>query len=707
MFEIFRLVVHVQLAVLACSQSYSIVDSGSCASNGYAPIESKAECESAAAALSSAGVTDFTAFDICSSSYGETCSPGADAQTCYTHPSGCTVRAYDLGFLRWVPCTTAFSCGDSQMSCLCKDVNAPSFPTATPTPAPTSAPTPSPTCAVQNGGCVAPHSRCVESGSHLTPYCIDPDRVWAYPASAERSTNATLFIRLAVVLVNARGQFTNASSEQSYGRYSQYTAQMLGAAIFEDEWGVASFYTEMSGGRVAVEGLVVDWIDDFSAGGLTADQVGERQESYWGAAFSAFDPAVIDIFVLAGVASSGRDQRGVLWTSNSVSDGSTRYQNVGIVYLINTDFFVTAGEWRFDGWLLPSVPWAHEIFHSIGIMAHSNSLYCFSSPPTQDLLDDSSSWVEAAMETISSTCQVKAYGDPFSHMGERLWATHPTTASKVRLGWLDADQLAVLPANRSHVSARLHAHAASTQGDGKAAAVRVVLEPPLVVTNGQGATWHFDRLYVEYRAPVGFDRYLSGLGSGPRRFSNLAYRYLNVEADAPWDFALSENIFTKTPEFSPVGVLLYLEESTSCCAAYLLDARPELTEVVKMDVSPKGHEGNAGKFASAMVPANTTLHLPLMNVEVRVDAVGAARQRRLSDSTSEFPPWLDISIRRLNSTVLPSPTPSAAPTDSDAAGCLSHCPSECVYTCQQHNPRTNLCVGARSNHCDCVAPPWC
>lgn len=124
---------------------------------------------------------------------------------------------------------------------------------------------------------------------------------------------------------------------------------------------------------------------------------------------------------------------------------------------------------------------AHEFGHGLGL-SHSHALEC--------------GWV-----ALGTECQVLEYGDTLDVMG--MAAGHLSAVHKEQLGWLGEEDASLLPVVADGVF-RLAPY--QRVGDGPRA-LKILRS-----REAGRATWY----YVEYRAPFGFDRFLSRNLNVPR-----------------------------------------------------------------------------------------------------------------------------------------------------------------------------------------------
>ncbi len=472
-------------------------------------------------------------------------------------------------------------------------------------------------CATNNGGCTGTRSDCVNTmGGH---YCIDANTVTAFPETSDAA--ADTYYNVAVVTVNAKDAFPSdpadyVSSSTQWYRQDWYDTDMLGDLIFEHPDGVKSFFNDISYGNANFQGVVLDWYEDYATES-TADDIFNDRDFYLSQNYDKFDPTQFDFYMIVGLADTGFIQRGWGMGNSVPAEGGGRLQNKGLTYLINSTFFNTAGQTRFGGWVLPSVPWVHEVFHTIGIFGHSNTLWCYPTLVDYQNATTADDVYFASTESLSDVCDIKGYGDPFSLMGERLWATHPSVASKLEMDWIPEDNKTELDATGVFFEevVELYPHNLPTLSNNVAIQITV---PEFEITTTNGTTKTFDRVTLETRIEDGFDTYLSALGTGYRDYSSVMFRYL--EASYSWNSQYSTGIYDLIYPIDLLGALVYLDSSTdSNEAVYLIDGNPASDGVIADYSSPKGHLGNAGKFANAMFNVGSTLSSDLLPFTIAVE----------------------------------------------------------------------------------------
>ena len=472
-------------------------------------------------------------------------------------------------------------------------------------------------CATNNGGCTGTRSDCINTmGAH---YCIDASTVMAYPETVD--ANAEEYYNIAVISVNGRGAFPADPNDWVYSPYATYLQtwydqNQLGDAIFDHVDGIKSFFTEASYSKANFQGVVVDWYDDYSTP-KTDNDIFVNHDFYIQAAYDKIDPTQFDIFMVVGLAESGTTQIGWGMGNSVPAENGGRLFNKGITYLINSSFYNTAGSSRFGSWVLPSVPWAHELFHTIGIFGHSNSLWCYPDLTTyQSSITDDDLYYNAS-EALSDTCKINGYGDPFSLMGERLWASHPSVASKIEMGWVDDDLMTSIDATSLFIEqvVPLYPHNQSSISNNVAIQIYV---PDFFITLTGGSVITMNRITIENRAVNGFDTYLSALGSGYRDYGSVSSWYLDTTYT--WSYQYNTGIYDLLYPINTQGALIYIDSTDDATeVVYLIDANPASNGVITDAPSPKGYKGNAGKFANAMLNVGGTFSSDLLPFTLSIE----------------------------------------------------------------------------------------
>ena len=90
------------------------------------------------------------------------------------------------------------------------------------------------------------------------------------------------------------------------------------------------------------------------------------------------------------------------WPTEGASQGTF---TVGIDFMINSDFFLQAGNPAYYSVILPSRSWGHELTHTLGSEGHDISLNCDSMVFASSVLSSpmethSPSWAKAHSATM-------------------------------------------------------------------------------------------------------------------------------------------------------------------------------------------------------------------------------------------------------------------------------------------------------------------
>jgi hypothetical protein len=353
--------------------------------------------------------------------------------------------------------------------------------------------------------------------------------------------------RVLLLLFNASSKGPS-SPDVQYAR-GFYTPQQLGDTFFNDPDGVQAFMNEASYGSVSFSGRVVGWIN---VGPMTtpATTIQQNYNTYAELATPYANFADYDIvyFVFLTDATDGLQ---VGWTQTNTITVSQGTFTVGIDFMINSYFFLQAGSPAYYSVILPSRSWGHELVHTLGSEGHDLSLDCGSN-------------------VLSSSCAINPYGDPFSLMGESALGNHPTINVKKQLGWVPPSQVVNVTQTGDFTLCPTETLDTGNKG------LVIPFKTPISLTSTTGsATVTFDRILVEYRRPLGFDRYLDRLTT-----SWLA----PFKTDGP----VRED-----------GVLVMLGyQNTATTATDLLDMHPASSYVATTGIVTAG---NVGKFADAML----------------------------------------------------------------------------------------------------------
>jgi hypothetical protein len=310
------------------------------------------------------------------------------------------------------------------------------------------------------------------------------DMVLDYPLSG---APAATHYNVLILMFNASSK--NASTpDQTAGVRDFYTAEQLGDVFFNDPNGVHAFVSEVSYGKVSLSGRIVGWIDLPPMTG-PADDFRVNVDSYAERATAYATLADYDIVYIVGLTDGTGMQIG--WGLENYLRTSQGTATVGIDYMINSFFFTEAGGPYPFSVVLPSRSWSHELMHTLGISGHDISLDCGSVP-------------------YGTTCnEIIAYGNPFSVMGESAFGNHPSVNMKAKMGFLDAAQVETVTRSGTYMLCP------TSTVDGKTKGLSIPLKTPLVIaqTMSTAGSATMDRLLIEYRRNLGFDRYLDRLGT--------------------------------------------------------------------------------------------------------------------------------------------------------------------------------------------------
>lgn len=370
-----------------------------------------------------------------------------------------------------------------------------------------------------------------------------------------------------VLLLMFNASSKNATTPDSVGYHEFYTPEQLGDVYFNDPNGVAAFLNEASYGKVSLAGRVVGWMDQPTGSPPAAQDFQTNRDSYinQAAAFATFND--YDVIYIVGL-TDGVDQLQLGWgLQNSAMTTQGKWEG-GIDWMINSTFFTEAGQPYPYSTILPSRSWAHELHHTLGISGHDISLDC-------------------GTKTLDAACAFNGYGNVFSLMGESAVGNHATIGMKQVLGWLGQGQL-----QRVTASAKVTICPTETIDD-KPKGLEIPLKTPLTITSTTAdMPAVFNRIFVEYRTPVGFDHYLERLND-----PTWQHRFLKAPRDIRKD-----------------GVVISLGyTSTDTDSSILLDMHPAITDYTQDGIVTAG---NVGKFLDAMLLVGETFELPEQGIKI-------------------------------------------------------------------------------------------
>ena len=290
-----------------------------------------------------------------------------------------------------------------------------------------------------------------------------------------------------VLLLMFNASSRNASTPDNGVVAGFYTPRQLGDVFFNDPNGVHAYINEVSHGKVSLSGRVVGWMD-LPVTTTPTDDFRINKDAYAQRAVSYATIANYDVVYLVGL-TDGDDVMQLGWQLQNSLTTTQGTAMVGIDYMINSAFFREAGGNYAYSTILPSRSWAHELLHTLGASGHDISLDCGQVP-------------------YGTSCNnIVAYGNPFSAMGESALGNHPSIYMKSVLGFIEPSQLV------SVTSSGTHTLCASASNDTKPKGLTIPLKQPLTIAQASGDPTTFDRLIIEHRRPMGFDRYLERLGT--------------------------------------------------------------------------------------------------------------------------------------------------------------------------------------------------
>jgi hypothetical protein len=373
-------------------------------------------------------------------------------------------------------------------------------------------------------------------------------------------------LRVALLLFD--GSSLSAPTQNANGLQRDfYTPEELGDVFFTDPDGVQAFTHEASFGQVTLAGSVVGWVD-LGAVKTPAMDFQTNREQYVAMVSSQIDLANFDVAYIVGLTDGG-DSFQVGWGRQNTLAGHM----MGVVWMINSEFWNKPGFPGVGSLILPSTSWAHELHHTIDIQGHALALDC-----GQEIFG------------TGASCQIHAYGNPFSAMGGFGYSTHDDALMKQRLGWLATDQMTNV------TKAGVYPLCPLETVDGKPKGLAIPLTKPVMVTGQSGETVIFDRLQIEYRRELGFDRWLSRLKGG--QFLNYFKGGDPVDAN---------------------GVLISLGyQNGDTDSSVLLDMHPTTPFNASAGIKLPG---DTGKFADAILTVGETFELS--GVVVKVESLTA------------------------------------------------------------------------------------
>lgn len=386
----------------------------------------------------------------------------------------------------------------------------------------------------------------VSSGT--TPEIVS-DMVIEYTLDGEPARD---HYRVAILMFDGQ---TTAPEDPSGWSHTEYTPEMVGEAFFNDPDGVAAYMAEASYGKASFEGTVVGWFDIGSYTG-PADEIVLDYETYAAMALDYIDFADYDITYIVAVT----DTDEVLQVGWGLGNSVQGVYPMGVDYMINSWFWNEAGTRAHSSTALPSTSWAHELSHTLGLTGHAIGLDC-------------------GDQIVSAECILAPYANPFSIMGAYIYGTHQDVRGKLAMNFVDAVQLADVTASGSYGLCPLETTDAQVKG------LSIALPETLMLAESEAV---YDRLIIEYRTPVGFDRYLERLSS---------------------DFVTE---FFPAGPLDDDGISLMLGYANESDSTVLMDVHPD-TEFTSSGIKVSG---DGGKYADARLRLGETVTLEVLGLEV-------------------------------------------------------------------------------------------
>lgn len=364
------------------------------------------------------------------------------------------------------------------------------------------------------------------------------------------------------IFTNHQGQPVDPSSSSAV----DFTMEEFGEAFFNDPNGSVVFLEEASFGKLSAKGTVVGWLDypaDTHDGGGHAS--GTASPGLYAGAWLETVGQYLDLrkYDLVCFASTywGLLNTGVGITVEGIEVGELALDQVTGVCFFHRPRVLTSAPGLNKGkeaLVLPNAQFIHEIIHTLGNIHHALGLDC--GPQT----------------ALSPVGNIRAYGDPFHVMGSRVWAAHQGAFHKHLLGWIDDEQLLTVTESGTHVL-----HPVELPG-GEVYGLIIELASPFVLDAGMV----YDRVCIDYRQPIGFDRQINNIN------------------DAPHLWGLRPDIDT-----DGVYIRLLYAASTGSTSTVLVNTHPE--EPYDADsFSPTGLKGDMARNAHAMLNVGETFELP-------------------------------------------------------------------------------------------------
>jgi len=371
------------------------------------------------------------------------------------------------------------------------------------------------------------------------------------------SKDAKRIFRVGILMINTMTQPVEDNPKSRQLEF--YTPEKIGNLFFNHTHGSQAFIQEASYGRVALRGTVVGWLNAPKKD-VNADDVIKESDYYFGLAHDYMDFSKYDVFIVHALVEGGGQQSGWLYPEQSVRTPQGIINNIGIIWMINSSVFDIAplekSYWSSGDSVLPTTSWAHEFLHTLGINGHANSYDCG----------------DKTLSTVGAANPIKAYGNVYSIMGEHAFGCHPDVLMKSRLGWIDKQQFPTINRSGDYEIYPLETLDMNIKG------LFIPVSTEITHESGKMA---FDGFVVEYREPIGFDRYLGRLDGSP---------FLEL--------------YKPEGKVDRKGVMVYMKyKSDATDGTVLLDTNPGTSFNPKRGIK---FQGNVGKFADAILPVNKT-----------------------------------------------------------------------------------------------------
>lgn len=348
----------------------------------------------------------------------------------------------------------------------------------------------------------------------------------------------------------------------------------LKTTFFKDSRGVREFIETASEGRIAVDGTVTPWLYP-TAHFASAREFTRHRNELIKQASKYIDIEDYDIFYLYSRAKGGGLQMGL--KNGGEIPTSEGKRSVHVAIMINSLIADKTEEEQPGSVILPSNSWAHELIHILGITGHANSLRC---KDNRNITD----------------CDLKAYGDSFSTMGEAAFFLTPNWSMKRDLGWVESQDINTVSKDGIYEIDQLDKD--------KPKALEIIL--PRTITLKPKVV--FDRLWVEQKYPNKFDRILDRLDGG-----HFLARY------------------SKKSSFPKEGAFLYFGyENHKTNTTVLIDTNPNSDGIKSCGIKWRGNPGeNADALLTSSEPFsvfNTGVTITVLeknehNLKIKIDGL--------------------------------------------------------------------------------------